>query len=374
MKKRLISFLVTLIMILSSLNVYAIADSAECACVINCATGDVVLSKNIDKRHAMASTTKIMTAIVALENSSPDDIITVSANAANQEGSSAYIEENMQIYMQDMLYGLMLNSGNDAAVAIAEHISGDVTSFANLMNEKAVSLGLKDTHFVNPNGLDDPQHFTTAGDLAQIARYAMQNDTFRKIVSTQTMQIKPLNSNEILYFSNHNKMLNLYQGATGIKTGYTSSTGRCLVSSAMRDGMEFIAVTLNDSDDWNDHTQMLDYAFSEHYPKKVIEKNSVIKKASIDGTEYEMIAADDFVIPFKEHGKTNIEIISHIASNLQAPINAGEKVGYLEILCNGLSIGQIDILSKNDINNISGIRIKNSFYNSFIHIIKTVLV
>lgn len=373
MKKRITALFMTAVILVSSVSAYAIADEAECACVINGATGDVVLSKNIGQRHAMASTTKIMTAILAIENSNPDDIITVSANAANQEGSAAYIEENMQIYMKDMLYGLMLNSGNDAAVAIAEHISGSVEMFAELMNEKCVQLDLRNTHFVNPNGLDDPNHFTTAADLAKLARYAMQNETFREIVATQTMQIKPINSDITLYFSNHNKLLGSYEGATGIKTGYTQSTGRCLVSAAKRDGMEFIAVTLNDNDDWNDHAELLDYAFSKHYPKKVIEKGSVIKQASIDGEKYEMIAAEDFIVPFKEHGKANVEIVSHIASNLTSPINAGEKVGYLEIRCNDLEIGQVDIVSKEDIENISPMRLTNSFYSSFIHIVKTVL-
>lgn len=354
-------------------NAYAMADSADCACVINGLTGDVVFSKNLNEQHAMASTTKIMTAVIALERSSPEDVITVSGNAANQEGSAAYISEGDRIYMKDMLYGLMLNSGNDAAVAIAEHIAGSSEAFAELMNEKALELGLRDTRFVNPNGLDAPGHFTSAHDLAVMARYAMSIPEFREIAASKTYQAKPLNSDQVLYFSNHNKMLGLYEGATGVKTGFTKATGRCLVSSAKRDGMEFIAVTLGDGNDWNDHKEMLDYAFSQHYPKKAVEKGMNIKIAEIDGQKYNMIAAEDFIIPFKEHDKVSAEIISHIADNLSSPINAGEKVGYLEIRCNGLTVGNVDIISRSEIRNVNNIRLKNSFYSSFIHVVKRLL-
>ena len=175
-------------------------------------------------------------------------------------------------------------------------------------------------------------------------------------------------------FSNHNKMLSLYEGANGIKTGFTKSTGRCLVSSAQRDGMEFIAVTLNDSNDWNDHAEMLDYAFSEHYPKKLIEQGDTVKVTNIDGKDYSMVAASDFTIPFKEHQKTQVEVISHISNDLQAPINQGEKVGWLEIVCDGVSVGEVDIISENDIYGVSNIRLKNSFFSSFIRVAKILLV
>lgn len=372
--KKIIALAVLIGMIFIQMNAFAMADSAECACVINAMTGDVVFSKNLNKQHAMASTTKIMTAIVAIERCNMDEIVVVSANAANQEGSSAYISEGNQIYMKDMLYGLMLNSGNDAAVAIAEHISGSVEAFAELMNEKALELGLRDTHFVNPNGLDDPEHYTSVYDLALIARYAMTMPQFREIVLTQTAQAKALNSDEILYFSNHNKMLSLYEGATGIKTGFTKATGRCLVSSARRDDMEFIAVTLNAPDDWNDHMQMLDYAFSEHYPKNVVKKGMVVKVAKIDGEKYSMIAANDFTIPLKERQKSQIDIIYHVANDLISPINSGEKVGYIEIKYDGLCVGTVDIISESEISGVSNIRLKSCFFSNFAHIAKLLLV
>ena len=266
--KRIIILLFTLALI-GSFPAYAaaMADSAECACVINGATGEVVFAKNAQTRHAMASTTKIMTAILALENSDADDVVTVTADAANQEGSAAYIEAGDKIKMKDLLYGLMLNSGNDAAYAVAEYITGSVDNFAERMNIKAEKLGLHDTHFANPSGLDAPDHYTTALDLAKLARYAMSNDDFREIVAERVYTATLPESGGTLTFSNHNKLLKTYEGATGIKTGYTKATGRCLVSSAKRDGMEFIAVTLNDPNDWADHAEMLDASFAAHYPK-----------------------------------------------------------------------------------------------------------
>ncbi len=371
--RKITAFLLFVFIFIPGINAYAIADSAKSACVINSLTGDVVFSKNMNERLPMASTTKIMTAILAIELCDMDEVITVSRNAALQEGSSAYLREGSQLYMRDVLYGLMLNSGNDAAVAIAEHICGDEDSFVELMNEKAAEMGLRDTHFVTPNGLPDEEHFTTARELAQIAAFAMLFPEFREIVSTRTMQLNPLNSEETLYFSNHNKMLSLYEGANGVKTGFTKDAGRCLVSSAERDNMEFIAVTLNDANDWNDHIQMLDYAFSEHYPKKVIKAGTNIKTASIDGKSYSMVAESDFIIPFKEHDKVKVELVAHIADNLASPINAGEKVGIIEVRCNDRSIGEVNIISEDDIYGVSDIRFKNSFFNSFINIIKVIL-
>lgn len=352
---------------------FAMADSADCACMINGTTGEVVFSKNMDEQHSMASTTKIMTAIIAIEQCDMEEKVTVSRNAAYQEGSAAYVRENNVIAMKDLLYGLMLNSGNDAAVAIAEHISGSSEAFAELMNKKAEVLGLTNTHFMNPNGLDNPEHYTTAYELAMIAKYAMENEDFREIVSTRTYQATPDNSTETLYFSNHNKMLKNYEGSTGIKTGYTRATGRCLVSSAERDNMEFIAVTLGDPNDWKDHSEMLDYAFAEHYPKQVVREGMKVKIAEIDGNKYNMVAKEDFTVPLKERGKTEIEVVTHIAENLDAPINEGEKIGYLDILCNGQSAGRVDVVSESDIGNIDKMQLKNSFLERLTGVFRNLL-
>ncbi len=370
--KRIITT-VMLILLCTSIKVMAMADSADSACIINAVTGETVFAKNIDERRPMASTTKIMTAIVALERCKMDEVVSVSASAGRQEGSAAYIYEGDNIYMKDVLYGLMLNSGNDAALAIAEHIGGSAEGFAAIMNEKAREIGMNNTHFMNPSGLDDPEHYTTAKDLAMLAKYAMSNQNFREIVSSKKYQTKLINSDKVLYFSNHNKMLTLYDGATGIKTGYTKKTGRCLVSSAMRDDMEFIAVTLGAPDDWKDHAQMLDYAFSEHYPQKAVEKNSIIKTANLNDKKYSFVAAEDFIVPLKKNIRENIEVVSHIAEDLSAPVNAGEKVGYIEIKCDGHTIGNVDIISEENIFGNDNILMKNSFWDMTARFLKRAL-
>ena len=371
--------LTALLLILSAfftarIDALAMADSADCACIIDALTGEVVFSKNIGKRHPMASTTKIMTAIIALENSSLDDIVTVSANAANVEGSAMYVEDGMQIYMRDLLYGLMLSSGNDAAVAIAEHVAGSVDAFVDMMNLKAQEIGAENTNFTNPNGLPDDAHFTTAGNLAFIARYAMKNPEFREIVGTYFYEARPLNAETVFQFYNHNKLLEWYEGATGVKTGYTDAAGRCLVSSAIRNNMEFIAVTLGDNEDWTDHAEMLDYAFASHYPKKVIENGMTVKVARVDGKEYNMIAGDDFIVPFKENGRCEVELVTHVASDLRTPINAGEKIGYLEIRSGGEEIGDVDIVSEQEITGVSAMRLRSSFISCFMRVVKRILV
>ena len=348
--------------------------AAETAILMDVDSGEILYAKGIDEKRYPASTTKIMTCIIALEHMTDNEIVTASAYAASQPKVHLGVREGQQFYLRDILFSLMLESHNDSAVMVAEEIAGSVETFVKMMNEKAEELGLGNTHFMNPSGLDNPEHYTTVYNLALIARYAMTLPRFREIVATQTAQVQALNSDEILYFSNHNKMLSLYEGANGIKTGFTKSTGRCLVSSAQRDGMEFIAVTLNDPNDWNDHTEMLDYAFSEHYPKKLIEQGDTVKVTNIDGKDYSMVAASDFTIPFKEHQKTQVEVISHISNDLQAPINQGEKVGWLEIVCDGVSIGEVDIISENDIYGVSNIRLKNSFFSSFIRVAKILLV
>ena len=195
------------VMLIASKTVLAVDISARNACLIEKLTGNVLFEKNSSEQAPMASTTKIMTAITALENSTSDEVVTVSRNAAHQEGSSAYLRTGDEIQMQDLLYGLMLNSGNDAAVAVAEHVSENTQDFAVLMNEKAKEIGAVNTNFVNPNGLFDEKHYTTALDLAKISAYAMENKDFREIVSAKTKRIVVKNTGVQMYFSNHNKLL-----------------------------------------------------------------------------------------------------------------------------------------------------------------------
>ena len=367
MRKQIYIEIILAIFLLMPCTADAIADEAYSACVINGVTGEVVFEKNAYEEHQMASTTKIMTAVVALENSNPDDVITVSQDAAIQEGSSAYIQPGDQIYMRDMLFGLMLNSGNDAAYAIAEYISGSREAFADVMNWYAWNkIGAVHTQFINPSGLNGEGHYSTAYDMALIARYAMRNPEFRRIVATRTMIAQPLNRQEPLYFSNHNRLLDLYDGCIGIKTGYTSTAGRCLVSAAERDGMMFIAVTLDDKDDWNDHMEMLDDAFSRHYAKAAVSKNQVVKKAVVDGESYRFVYGADFIVPLEKDRRVDLRVVNHMEDGLTRPINEGEKVGWAEIFYGDTLVGTVDILSDSEIRGISNLRLKNSFFSSFI--------
>ena len=330
--KSVFSLVLTFIILLfNPLNIEAISVSAECACVIDALTGRVIYNKNMEKQHTMASTTKIMTALVALENSMPDQIVTVSKNAAGKEGTSLYLKAGQKATMEDLLYGLMLQSGNDAAVAIAEGISGSVSEFAKLMNKKAQEVGALNSSFKNPNGLDEDGHFTTAYDLALITREAMKNEKFCQIVSTKSKLIL----DGTLTVSNHNKMLRMYEGCTGVKTGFTKKSGRCLVTSAERGGVKVIAVTLNAPDDWNDHKAMLDFAFDTTACYRVIAAGMTVNTVPVvygTSKSVELTAQEDFTITENKNEKfKNITVKCNIPESVTAPVTEGEIIGDLTV-------------------------------------------
>jgi len=341
---------------------YAMADSAKSACVMNLSTGELVYEKNAHEKLPMASTTKIMTALTALKYSRMDEVVKISANAQNQEGSSMYVAAGDCISMCDMLYGLMLNSGNDAAVAIAEHISGSEENFADLMNSEAKELGVKNTSFKNPNGLSVEGHFTTASDLAKITCAAMQYEEFREIVKTQSYKAKSLlHSDKIYDLYNHNKLLKGYDGAIGVKTGYTQNAGRCLVSAAERNGMEFVAVTLNDRNDWNTHKELLDDAFSSHEARVLVRKGDVVKKLEKGNKSYGLCADRDLTMAQRKDCVQDVEMRVHIASDLDVAINKGERVGYIDFFAEDEKIGTVLIVAAENIPKTAEMKICDSF-------------
>lgn len=234
--------------------------SAKSAALYDPASKSFLYTKNADMQLPMASTTKIMTALVAIENADLDKSVSISDDAIGTEGSSLYLKRGETMTMKDLLMGLMLRSANDAAAAIAYEISGSIEAFAEKMNEKATQIGALNTNFTNPHGLDNPSHYTTAKDLAIITAEALSNKTFLNIVSTKKHIIKN-SDGEARLLTNHNKLLNLYDGAIGVKTGFTKKSGRCLVGAAERDGTRLISVTINAPDDWNDHKALFDYGF-----------------------------------------------------------------------------------------------------------------
>ncbi len=291
-KKLLSCFLVlcTLCPLLASLGLTAVAlpssslaVSAQSAVLMLCDGETVIYHKDANVRLPMASTTKIMTALVALELSAPEAVVTVDAAAVGTEGSSVYLVAGEKLTLEQLLYALLLESANDAAVAIAIFVSGSVEAFAEEMNRKAQSLGLTDTHFTNPHGLDHEEHYTTAYELGRIASAAMQIPLFRTIVSTRKTTIPHPDAQSTRLLVNHNKLLRLYDGCVGVKTGYTQRSGRCLVSAAERDGVTLIAVTVNAPDDWDDHTRMLDYGFSRYTTRTLCDAGDLLHPLPLVG-------------------------------------------------------------------------------------------
>ena len=242
--------------------------SAHSAILIDADSGRVLLQKNPDERMGMASTTKIMTAMVALRLCDKDTVISVPREAVGVEGSSVYLVEGERLTLLELLYALLLSSANDAAVAIAVSLSGSVERFAEEMNLYAEELGLTDTHFSNPHGLYDEDHYTTARELGIIAAEALRSDIIRDIVAKKKITIPHDGVKDKRLLVNHNKMLSYYEGAIGMKTGFTKKTGRCLVSAATRDGLTLIAITLNAPNDWRDHTALFDFGF-ENFERRV---------------------------------------------------------------------------------------------------------
>lgn len=258
------------------------AVNAQGAVVMDADTGEVLFEQNADARLPMASTTKIMTALVALGEGNLDRTYTVKAEYAQVEGSSMYLREGETLTLRDTLYGLMLESGNDAAVAIAGECGG-YGNFVQKMNDKAAELGLTDTHFENPNGLPADGHYTTARELATITAAALRDPVFRQIVATRTYTVGERT------LSNHNRLLSMYDGAIGVKTGYTRAAGRCLVSAAERNGRTLIAVTLNDPNDWNDHMQMLDAGFAQYEAVTLHEAGNEITTLRVFGGDVDSV-------------------------------------------------------------------------------------
>jgi len=324
----------------------AFANSAQSSILIDSASGRVLQENNAYDKLGMASTTKIMTAIVALEHSKLTDIVTVSANAANVEGTKIYLKPGEKITMENLLYGLLLQSGNDAAIAIAEHISGSTEKFADLMNKEAEKIGVKNTHFTNPSGLSDPRHYTTAYDLAEITRYALQNETFAKIVATQSKVIPNEGETWGRQLTNHNKMLFMYDGADGVKTGFTKATGRTLVTSATRNDLQLIAVTLGDPNDWQDQSDMLDYGFANYKRAYLLSAGLYIRTVKIKNNYYSAQVGEDLVSALKPEELNKVEYNYNIEDALPKNFKSGDKIGIIQAEINGEVIGQSNLIGK----------------------------
>ncbi|MBQ3136127.1 MAG: D-alanyl-D-alanine carboxypeptidase [Clostridia bacterium] len=351
-----IPILVCLVFVLSLIS-YSVDISAECAVVINSVTNEIIFEKNAFKKHSMASTTKMMTSILAIESGRLGNTITVTEDAL-AEGSSIGLKPGYKLTLEALVYGMMLESGNDAANVCALSLGETFDRFSLFMNEKAEDIGMANTNFVTPSGLDNEAHYSTAYDMALLGAYCIKNPVFRNICSTKNKKIDFITPDISETFSNHNKLLDSCQGVFGIKTGFTKKSGRCLVSACERDGVTLVCVTLNAGDDWNDHRKLYDLSFTE------INKSTVrftdISEVSVYGadTDKTEIYCNDFVYSFKDKSKLTKQII--MPKIIYAPIEKNEIIGKVNYYSDKTLVHTAYIHSKNAVS-ASEERIKDKF-------------
>ncbi len=362
MKKFIIFFLVFFILpnniVFANNTQNNVKIEAQGAILIDYKTGRILYGKNENEPLAMASTTKIMTAILAIENGNLEDIVKVSKNSTKAPPVKMYLKENEEIKLKDLLYALMLQSSNDAAVAIAEHIESDVDTFCNMMTEKAKEIGTKDTVFRTPNGLDSLDHHSTAYDMAIIARYALNNEQFKDIITTKQVSFKTnMSSYDII---NKNKLLSEFEGANGVKTGYTGKAGHCFVGSATQNDMTLISVVLasgwgekGKQQKWTDSKTLLNYGFDNFYYKNILSQNDCLDTINVikgEKNTMPLYYENDIILPISKNEEDKISIKLDYIKSLEAPIKANQKVGVANVYIDDELIAQTNILTKETIN------------------------
>lgn len=360
MKSNINLYLILIIivaLVFSFLTIYAFGNqaskdlplSARSAALYQPETDNFLFSKNADVRMPMASTTKIMTALVTLERAKLNDLVVIDEAAVGIEGSSAYLKAGEVLSVEELLYALLLQSANDAATAIAYHICDGVDAFADIMNQKANELGLKNTHFTNPHGLDDKEHYTTAKDLAVITAEAMKNECFRNITSTYKKTFAT--EERTRTYVNHNKMLLKYDGCIGVKTGFTKKSGRCLVTAAEREGLEFISVTLDAPNDWNDHAKMLDLGYSKLERLELLKENEYCYKIPIINGNKDNVTVANLsplsIIRGKDEG--HLDKYIKLSRYRVAPIKEGDVLGEIIFTVDGKEIGRQSLVATESI-------------------------
>lgn len=338
--------------------------NSRAAIVYERSSGTILYSKSENEKRKMASTTKIMTAIVVLEHSNLSDIVTVSAKAAGTGGSRLGLHSDDKISIHDLLYGLLLCSGNDAAIALAESVGGDVESFANLMNQKANDLGLNSTHFITPHGLDNDEHYTTAYELAIITDYALKNDIFCSLVGTKTHTI--LINNQPKTLSNTNELLGNLNGVYGVKTGFTNGANRCLVTSTKRGNMDLICIVLGadtKKDRTKDSIDLIEYAFKNFEMVNIQEKisneftnwkicNSAsfnVKKGRSNNIDAVLEDLPYNFFPVNSNHLDDVSIYIYCNTDFVAPLPAHSNIGYLTVSIDGKTVLSLSIYNSNEI-------------------------
>lgn len=320
-----------------------LAVSAKAAILMHADSGRVLYEKNADEHMLIASTTKIMTAIVVLEHCELDDLVEVDSRSAGIEGSSMYLKAGESYTVEDLLYGLLLVSGNDAASALALHVADSMEEFAELMNAKAAELGMTESSFKNAHGLDEEGHYSTARDMAKLAAYCMGNEDFARIAGTVSHTV----GEQTLV--NHNRLLREYDGCLGLKTGYTMAAGRTLVTCAERDGARYVCVTLNDPDDWDDHKALYDWAFANYSFAEVIPAGLSYEVPLISGAEMTAPAETEGAAYALIQNGESYDMEHELPAFAFAPISEGERAGRAVACSDGQEIASVRIVYSEDV-------------------------
>ena len=349
----IVSFISLIFLTVPAASDFSVSDvSAKAAVLIDAQTGTIITGKNEYQTLPMASTTKIMSALLLIESGDLDTEFKVDNAAIMVEGSSMGLCEDDIVTKRALCYGMLLPSGNDAANETAVLLAGSAGKFADMMNSRANQLGLTNTHFVTPSGLHDENHYSTAYDMAKLTSEALKNDTFREICGTKQIKIKFGNPPYERWLTNTNKLLSLYDGCIGVKTGFTDEAGRCLVSAAEKDGVTLICVTLNASDDWNDHMKMYDYGFSLVKSYKVNCDYSELS-VNVAGGDRCCVPVEPAEIPeYTVVGRSKPEISykAETDSFIYAPVTKGKKAGTIRFYSDGELIGISDLVASEGCN------------------------
>lgn len=368
--------------------------TGEAAVLIDAQSGQVLYNKNMNDTHYPASTTKVLTAILTLENLSLENTVEIDHEASFTTGSRIYLIEGEQVTVSELMYAMMLESANDAAVALAKKISGTVEDFASLMNRRAEELGAENTHFTNPNGLPDEAHVTTAYDLAMMAKKGLEYEAFRHFVSTVSYEMQPTNKQpEKRIFNNSNRLLfdesrkfdydgtliyAKYKGATGVKTGFTKAAGSCIVASAQRDGRELLAVVLKSNSEqiFVDAIKLFDYGFTYYDGKRIIEDQQVLDTVKVKNGENNSVeaVADGIVsltIPVGEDWG-EIETAVDLPSSVKAPVEAGDRLGTVTVTYNGETIGTVDAVASGVVPPAAGLAAEDSILGKILRVLKII--
>ena len=316
--------------------------SAHSALVMH-SGGEVVFEKNADDQMRIASTTKIMTALVVLEHCALDEQVEILPEYCGAEGSSMYLSPGERYTVKELLQGLLLVSGNDAAIALACHTAGDMDSFVALMNAKAFSLGMENSSFANPHGLDGEGHYSTARDMAKLMCACMENEDFAEITATKSCTV----GEQYLY--NHNKLLSSCEGCIGGKTGYTEAAGRCLVSCTEREGTRYVCVTLSAPDDWNDHKKLYNWAFSHYTNRTVVDEGLGFDIPVVSGALSTVRAVPEETFSAFLPAEAELTLIAEMARFTYAPVSQGETAGRIVVLLDGELLKEIRLVYESQV-------------------------